>query len=334
MLMSIFSRAFNSLTNVLSSGVRMAASPRLLGRYSGGAGAGQEIRLGEGFSFVGDTLTYTSPGGGATWGAITGTLASQSDLQAALDAKAVIAGGNAFTGSQTMTGSSGPVLDIRRSTVGTNNIAVAGQLTAISSGDVADGFGPILIFRISDTGVSDSIIGGFGFVRAGADNTGDFVVRPQVAGTATERFRVTSAGDLILNGGENAAAGAIGEYLENRRLFSAPLSLTDSIGADLASITLTPGDWNVEGSAVFTDGSATTTIRGAIITTTSASFIPDGTESYAGVTTTAPANATSSARTSKRLRVTVNTPIYLSVLASFSAGTISAYGQISARRVR
>lgn len=62
--MSIFSRAFNSLTNVLSSGVRMSASPRLLGRYSGGAGAGQEIQLGAGFSFAGDTLNYTA--GGAT----------------------------------------------------------------------------------------------------------------------------------------------------------------------------------------------------------------------------------------------------------------------------
>ena len=88
MLMSIASRAFSLLTNVLSSGVRMSASPRLLGRYSGGAGAGQEIQLGAGLSFVGDTLTYTSSGGAATWGAITGTLASQTDLTAALAAKA------------------------------------------------------------------------------------------------------------------------------------------------------------------------------------------------------------------------------------------------------
>lgn len=83
--MSIFSRAFTGLTNVLSSGVRMAASPRLLGRYSGGAGAAQEIQLGAGLSFVGDTLTFTASGG-ATWGAITGTLASQTDLTAAFAA--------------------------------------------------------------------------------------------------------------------------------------------------------------------------------------------------------------------------------------------------------
>lgn len=88
MLMSLGSRVFGFLQTILPSQLRLAASPRLLGRYTGGAGAAQEIQLGAGFSFVGDTLTYTSPGGGATWGAITGTLSSQADLATALAGKA------------------------------------------------------------------------------------------------------------------------------------------------------------------------------------------------------------------------------------------------------
>jgi hypothetical protein len=46
--------------------------------------------------------TWAAPpaGGSPTWGSITGTLSSQSDLQGELDAKADLAGGNTFTGTQ------------------------------------------------------------------------------------------------------------------------------------------------------------------------------------------------------------------------------------------
>jgi hypothetical protein len=119
-------------------------------------------------------------------------------LAAALAAKAALAGGNAFTGAHTIQHSENPPLDIRRTTSVTSSTAASGAVTAISSGDVADGFGPIFQFRISDTGISDTLLGAIGFLRAGADNTGDFVVRTQVAGSATERLRVTAAGTLVM----------------------------------------------------------------------------------------------------------------------------------------
>jgi hypothetical protein len=55
--MSLSNRAFTFLTNILSSGIRVAASPRLLGRYTAGAGAAQEIKLGTGLTLTGDTLS-------------------------------------------------------------------------------------------------------------------------------------------------------------------------------------------------------------------------------------------------------------------------------------
>jgi hypothetical protein len=49
------------------------------------------------------TFAFETPtGGGGTWGSITGTLSDQTDLQNALDAKANLAGGNTFTGTQTL----------------------------------------------------------------------------------------------------------------------------------------------------------------------------------------------------------------------------------------
>lgn len=145
--------------------------------------------------------------GASEWGDIGGTLSDQTDLKAGLDSKANLAGGNAFTGAQTIEHSANPSLDVRRTTLGTNNIVASAAITAISSGDMADGFTPILQFRVSDTGVSNNLIGAIGFARTGADDTGDFVVRPQVAGTATELLRLSSTG-LLTVGSASFAGGA------------------------------------------------------------------------------------------------------------------------------
>ena len=56
------------LKSVLTGSIRFKAAPRLLGRYSPGEGAGQEIKLGAGLSLEGDTLSAStaievSPGG-------------------------------------------------------------------------------------------------------------------------------------------------------------------------------------------------------------------------------------------------------------------------------
>lgn len=123
-----------------------------------------------------------------------GTVTERTAAETRTDIGAAPTADPAFTGQGSIEGALNPAWDVRRTTVGTNNIVSSQTLTAISSGDVTDGFGPTMGFRISDTGVSNNLIGAIGFLRAGADDTGDFVVRPQVAGTATERFRVTSAG--------------------------------------------------------------------------------------------------------------------------------------------
>lgn len=60
---------------------------KLIGRGTAGTGVFEEITLGTNLSLSGTTLN-ASGGGGVAWGAITGTLSSQTDLQAALDLKA------------------------------------------------------------------------------------------------------------------------------------------------------------------------------------------------------------------------------------------------------
>lgn len=60
---------------------------KLIGRGTAGTGVMEEITLGTNLSLTGTTLNATG-GGGVAWGAITGTLSSQTDLQSALNVKA------------------------------------------------------------------------------------------------------------------------------------------------------------------------------------------------------------------------------------------------------
>jgi len=76
---------------------------------------------------------------------------------------------------------------------------------------LGNGFGTELSFEIENsTGSISQYIGGIAMVRAGADNTSDFVVRNRLSGTTFERLRVTSAGRV----GINTTAPATSSVLE------------------------------------------------------------------------------------------------------------------------
>lgn len=136
------------------------------------------------------------------------------------------------------------------------------------------------------------------------------------------------------DGSAAAAAGKLGEYVSGTRVGGSAITLTDLTAANVTSISLTAGDWDVAGVVTFLDEAASTTVRGAIISTTSASFVSDGSESWSGCPTTLATGNHSASVSRKRIRVTTTTTVYLVALSSFSAGTVKAYGQLTARRVR
>jgi hypothetical protein len=67
------------------------------------------------------------------------------------------------------------------------------NFTAISTGDMVDGFGPQLRYFIKDTAGVDNLIATTSAVRAGGDTTGAYVINVGTSGT-TEGLRVTSTG--------------------------------------------------------------------------------------------------------------------------------------------
>ncbi len=136
---------------------------------------------------------------------------------------------------------------------------------------------------------------------------------------------------------DNAGTGEIGEYISSSVVIGSAVSLTTDTTANVTSIVLTPGDWDVSGVIGFVPA-ATTSIThmsggssetsatmgglGKEFATTSQAYVP-------GVT-----NEIEYAVPTTRFSVAASTTVYLTAHAIFTISTLGGYGIIGARRVR
>jgi hypothetical protein len=124
---------------------------------------------------------------------------------------------------------------------------------------------------------------------------------------------------------------SIGEYVSSYIPLSSAVSLNGGGGIFIVtSINLTPGIWNVEGVIVF-HGTATNlgSVVGCIST------IYNGCNNFGFVSPTFPITNVDYVNVvpNMMLSLTSNTIVYLVATASFSGGSISSYGRISATRI-
>lgn len=132
---------------------------------------------------------------------------------------------------------------------------------------------------------------------------------------------------------DNAPAGTYGEYVESVIAPGSAVSLTDATAANITSISLTAGDWDVEGNVNLLGTGATFTAGASGINTTTATIPTDGKANFVdGDLTGNFTEGMSLAR--KRVNISATTTVYLVGRATFSAGTVTGYGAITARRVR
>jgi hypothetical protein len=141
--------------------------------------------------------------------------------------------------------------------------------------------------------------------------------------------------------GSDAAAGIIGEYKNSVVQAASAVALTEFISADVLTLVLPAGDWDVWGDVLFT------------VTATTAVFELDCWIGTASVTkpTVLPAAIARVQNSAGDLSngdtpITVNglrmrlstsaasTTLYLSTNTQFTTDTLAAYGQLQARRVR
>jgi hypothetical protein len=187
-----------------------------------------------------------------------------------------------------------------------------------------------------DTGAAGSSIT---FRTTATPNTlGNVALTLAPTGAAAFAGAVTANGQLIGKGtatNDSAATGYIGEYVSSLVATGSAVALTASGTAyNVTSISLTAGDWDVETNASYNMTGTTGTLKFAGVSTTSATF--GGPETYALKlnTTTTTTNTDGLVSPLVRVSLSATTTVYMVARHDFSAGTVSAFGSIRARRVR
>lgn len=136
----------------------------------------------------------------------------------------------------------------------------------------------------------------------------------------------------------NAAAGSVGQLISSVIASGSPVSLSTGVSANVTSIALTAGDWDVMGNISFNWSiTANNLILGAWTSLTSAtapdaSLFNSDVVINSGVVTTFN-SITAMDTPSFRVNVSTTTTVFLSCQATFT-GTVTACGGIYARRRR
>jgi hypothetical protein len=158
--------------------------------------------------------------------------------------------------------------------------------------------------------------------------------RQNANNTVTSRTAAELKTDLATTTNDSAGAGEIGQYTSSLVAVGSLVSLTTATAANVTSISLTAGDWDVEGNINVSYTAATMTAFTGGIGSTSATLPTDGSEVQSGLTltTTTVKNGVTVPR--KRMSLAGTTTVYLVASTTFTAGTAGAYGGITARRVR
>lgn len=180
---------------------------------------------------------------------------------------------------------------------------------------------------------------------SGATGTGNFVgantptlITPALgAATATSiNFGASATNGLIgVTGATNASSGVVGEFISSVVASASGVSLTTLTPANVTSISLTAGDWDVWGN-VFITNSSNDIVYMYLWSSTTSATLPDSSL----YTAMYPSGSSVSDLTSglnipfARYNVSSTTTVYLSVQTQFGGGTSKACGGIYARRVR
>lgn len=134
---------------------------------------------------------------------------------------------------------------------------------------------------------------------------------------------------------DNASSGRVGEQIEAVVLNASQVALTNNTPANVTSIVLTAGDWEVSGLvwAAFGGGTTCSYIAAWISTTSATVPTAPNTGAFNQIQAALTGNSALSAG-STRLSLNSTTTVYLSTQMGFAVAGMGAYGFIKARRVR
>lgn len=213
-----------------------------------------------------------------------------------------------------------------------------GKFTTVQSTQ-ATGTAPFIVAsttQVSNLNVS-SLVGATwiapGTIGSTTPSTGKFTTLT-ATGLISPASAVGIAGTAT---NDSAPAGSIGEYTTAALLIGSAVALTTVTAANVTSISLTAGDWDVTGNVGFSLNVLTVpTLFQGCISTTSATMQAQGEPGVAGYYPPQIAGQVtqSMALNARRISLAGTTTVYLVALCSFGTNTAAAFGTIRARRVR
>lgn len=140
-----------------------------------------------------------------------------------------------------------------------------------------------------------------------------------------------------VTGADTPLAGTVGEIVSSLVAVGSPVSMTTNTAMNVTSISLTAGDWDVQGSVNFINTGSTLTGSPNVqagINTTTATIPVDGSECSSGLLGVTLTNTDGIAIPRKRISISTTTTVYLCAKAVFTIGTFTSYGALTGRRVR
>lgn len=174
--------------------------------------------------------------------------------------------------------------------------------------------------------------------NAGHATNSDTATSAATAGSASTASTATTATKALsmqgVTDGSAAAAGFVGEFVQALLDAASAVTLANNTVSNVLSISLTAGDWDVDGSLNFSSTVATVTGGAAGITATSATLPTDGSEVCDGVLSSLLTSASGVTMPRKRISIATTTTIYAVGRKTFAVGAVKAYGCMSARRIR
>ena len=157
------------------------------------------------------------------------------------------------------------------------------------------------------------------------------VAATPAAGDRSTKIATTAFVGKGVTDGSNAAAGDIGEFLTAN---ASSIALTANIQANIVSLALTAGDWDVWGGAVASPtGNMSVWIAGiSTVSATLPAAAYNFSQAYGAGTNYM--NQTSFAPPMQRVNLSAGATVYMVGQASFSTGAVSASAVLYARRRR
>ena len=161
------------------------------------------------------------------------------------------------------------------------------------------------------------------------------------AATATTvTFSPTTGGIVGTTTNDNTSAGNVGEYVENVIASGSSIVLTTVTPKTIAQISLTAGDWDVDGVGYFLSAGTTTIVsmETSLSLSTNAVDTTSGRFTQFIVSGASPiipgVNTNSMAVPNYRFSFASTTTVYLVLNAQFGTAGLNGYGIIRARRIR